>query len=267
VTAAQRWQDRRASYRPADDERFNPADFEVADIPDDVTAKAFVLRHHYSGSYPAARRRYGLYRRGGELAGVMVLSQPVSNATLAKLPGEPTERAELGRLVLLEDVKRNGESWFAARCFELARASGIVSLVSFSDPVPRTTLDGRTVHRGHVGTIYQASNAVYTGRGDARTLHILPDGSVFNHRAEMKLRRMERGWEHVLRQLQGHGAGEWTGDGLAYLTTWLPRVTRRLKHGGNHRYLFGLDRRARKHLPASLPYPKKQLEGLFVGTA
>ena len=34
-------------------------------------AREFVERHHYSRSYPAARRRFGLYR-GGELEGVGV---------------------------------------------------------------------------------------------------------------------------------------------------------------------------------------------------
>jgi hypothetical protein len=32
---------------------------------------------------------------------------------------------------------------------------------------------------GHVGTIYAATNAVYTGRATARTVKLLPDGTVF----------------------------------------------------------------------------------------
>jgi hypothetical protein len=34
------------------------------------------------------------------------------------------EAVELGRLVLLDDVPANGESWFIARAFELLRARG-----------------------------------------------------------------------------------------------------------------------------------------------
>lgn len=154
--------------------------------------------------------------------------------------------------MLLDDVACNGESWFVARCFELARREGVVGVISFSDPVPRSTTTGRLVLRGHVGVVYQASNAIYAGRGDARTLKLLPDGSVFNHRAEGKLRRGERGWQHVLRQLQRHGAGPWTGDGATYLARWLPELTRPLKHPGNHRYLFGLDRAAKRALPSAL---------------
>jgi hypothetical protein len=47
--------------------------------------------------------------------------------------------------------------------------------VVFSDPVERRRADGTVIMPGHVGVIYQASNAVYTGRGTARTLALLPD--------------------------------------------------------------------------------------------
>lgn len=57
----QRWLFRRDSYRPTA-EPINTAAHEVAKIDDDTTPKAFVLTHHYSGSYPAARRRFGLYK-------------------------------------------------------------------------------------------------------------------------------------------------------------------------------------------------------------
>lgn len=40
------------------------------------------------------------------------------------------------------------------------------------------------------------------------------------------------------------------------LAEWLPRITRRVPHAGNHKYAFALDRRMRRHLPASLAYPK-----------
>lgn len=64
ITAvAQRWNDRRDSYRPAG-EPIRTAAFEVAELPDDTTARGFVERHHYSASYPAARWRFGIFERG-----------------------------------------------------------------------------------------------------------------------------------------------------------------------------------------------------------
>lgn len=57
-----RWHAGRASWRPAA-ELFEAAAFEVATIDSDTTARAFVVPAHYSHSYPAARRRFGLYTR------------------------------------------------------------------------------------------------------------------------------------------------------------------------------------------------------------
>lgn len=251
MTLCQRWDQGNARYKPAGS-LFNPRGFEVSTISSDKVAKAFIQTHHYSGTYPAARFRFGLHRPGGELVGVAVFSQPASNAVLAIAPGEGRERVELGRLVILDgpDLGTNAESWMVARCFELlARDGGIEGVVSFSDPVPRTALDGTVTHRGHYGILYQASNALYTGRGDARTLLLLPDGSTFNNRTAGKIRRRERGWEYALRQLQAAGAGDdYDGDGEAYLRRWLPRVTRRIRHSGNHRYVWGLSRGARREL-------------------
>lgn len=254
-TVAQRWRARRASYRPAG-EVIDTRRFEVAPINDDATAKAFVLKHHYAASFPAARFRFGLYR-GAELAGVAVFSQPVNNASLRCLPGAPIESVELGRFVLLDDVAANGETWMLARCFEQLRAEGLVGVISFSDPVPRTTARGDVVFKGHIGNIYQAFNAVYLGRARADALRLLPDGSVLHNRALAKLRARDRGWRYVAAQLEAHGADALgDGDASAWVARWLPRLTRRLQHGGNYKYCWGLDKRARRHLPASLKYPK-----------
>lgn len=63
ITVAQRWRTGRDSYRPAN-ETINTALYDVAPLPRDTEAKQFILEHHYSGSYPSARWRYGLYRQG-----------------------------------------------------------------------------------------------------------------------------------------------------------------------------------------------------------
>lgn len=254
----QRWNEGRDSYRPAG-EVIKTADYDVEPIFDDKEPKGFVERHHYSGSYVAARFRFGLYRQG-LLTGVAVFSHPCNDRVLTKVfPVEdPKMAVELGRFVLLDDVPGNGETFFLARCFEYLRTFGIVGVVSFSDPMPRTTALGQLVLPGHVGTIYQAANAVYMGRGDARTLKILPDGRSFNHRAEQKIRRREQGWNYAAAQLEAHGAAPLAEgmDAKTWLDTWLPRLTRPLRHMGNHRYSWGIDKAIRKYLPKSLPYPK-----------
>jgi hypothetical protein len=255
--ACQRWRDRRGTYRPAG-EPIRTADYEVAEIATDREARAFVEQHHYSGSFPAARARYGLHRRG-ELVGVAVLSHPPSEAALAAsvpLPCDRLAKVELGRLVLLDDVPANGESWMAARVFELARAAGFQAIVAHSDPEPRRTAAGGLVFPGHIGTIYQATNATYLGRTEARTWRLLPDGSVLSARALSKLRAQDKGWRYVVELLVAHGAPEPEGDWRAWVRLAVNAVSRPYRHRGNHRYVWALDKRLRRHLPVGQAYPK-----------
>jgi hypothetical protein len=176
-----------------------------------------------------------------------------------------TEAVTLGRLVLLEEVPGNAESWFVARCFELLREAGVVAVESCADPQPRTTDTGLRVHRGHAGTVYQALGARHVGRTRPATLRLLPDGTCLSNRTAGKLVRRERGGDRVIAELVRHGAdpviaGE---DALAWLRLWRARLTRPMRHRGNFRYLWCLDRRRRRELlerHVALSYPKIDLE-------
>jgi hypothetical protein len=183
---AQRWRDQKTTFIPPAS-RFTPTEFDVVPIDFDRIAKSFVIQHHYSGSYPSARFRYGLYRRG-ELVGVAVFSHPCRDDVLTNVfPGQPTDSVELGRLVLLDEVGFNGETWFLARAFEHLRHEGLRGVVSFSDPMPRDCADGRIVFGGHIGTIYQAFNGVYLGQAPKRTIRLLPNGTTFSARVAQKM--------------------------------------------------------------------------------
>lgn len=250
----QRWNSGRDSYRPPG-ELIRTSDYGVATFHDDNTPKAFVCRHHYSGTFPAALRRFGLFRRD-ELVGVAIFSVPVRDEVLKPLPGSPRDSAVLGRFVLLDNVPGNGETWFLARCFDQLRADGMVGAVSFSDDCERVTADGRVVFAGHVGTIYQAFNAVYLGRARPETKYLLPDGRVFDRRTLMKAKSGTRGRRYAVDQLVAAGAESPRGDLRTWLAEWLPRVTRAVRHPGNHKYVWAIDKRARRALPKSEPYPK-----------
>jgi hypothetical protein len=256
----QRWTQGHDSYRPAG-EPIQTRLFEVAEI-DELGAKGFVIEHHYSRSYPAARWRFGLHRTG-RLVGVAVFSHPCRDSVLTDAfpSAAPREAVELGRFVLLDEVPGNGETWFLGRCFAALRGR-VRGVLSTSDPVARAALDGRTVFPGHIGTIYQAHNAVHLGRGRTRTIRLLPDGRVFSDRAISKIRSLERGHRHCAAMLEAFGATplEPTSRAAAgaWLRWWLPCLTRTLRHTGNHRYAWALDRRIEWH-PRRLPYPKREL--------
>lgn len=255
----QRFTLRRESRRPAG-EVIDPRAYDVEPIDPDV-AKAFVERHHYAGTCSPTAHTFGLFQRG-EHAGTAVFGPPPSmNAHRAVFPTLDTDLAvTLGRFVLVDSVPGNGESWFLARCFELLRARGVVGVESCSDPQPRASCDGRIIHKGHIGTIYCATNGHYVGKTNPATLRLLPDGTVLSNRASGKLARGERGNSHPVSQLVAAGAvppiaGE---DLLAWLRYWRPRLTRKMRHHGNHRYMWCLDKRRRREVLSApaLPYPK-----------
>jgi hypothetical protein len=137
-------------------------------------------------------------------------------------------------------------------------------IVSFADPVPRRTAGGAVICPGHVGTIYQATNAIYTGRGTARTIIVLPDGTTLNDRAIQKVRRQERGHLYVEQRLCSLGAP--APRALEPPTLWLTGAlatlgARRLRHWGCHRYchVLGRTRRDRTRVRigiASRTFPK-----------
>jgi hypothetical protein len=258
LPGAQRWWRGRAAYRPPD-EPIRTAEYDVAPLPDDTAARAFVAAHHYSGSYPAARWRFGLFRRG-VLQGVAVFSHPCHDRVLTSVfPGRATDSVELGRFVLLDEVPGNGETWFLGRCFVRLRREGLAGVVAFSDPCRRTSRAGAVVFGGHVGTIYQAHNGVYLGRGTPRTLTQLPDGSIFSDRAQQKVRSADRGVGYAVGQLVRWGAeppGSYAPEQLrAWLREWKGRLCRAVRHRGNHKYAWPLHRRVR--LPPGLPYPRQ----------
>lgn len=262
----ERWEQGQPRWTRASQGGFNPADYSVKAI-DEEQAKAYVVSHHYAGSYVAAVHRYGLFEAGDILAGVLVLSNPQQAAVLTNpFPDlEPYgESLELGRLVLADRIPGNAESWMLGQVFDLAAAEGVRGVVSFSDPVARTTADGTVLFPGHVGTIYQAANFRFCGRATPRYLRLLPDGKVLGDRARSKVRRRERGHAYVERLLVSYGARPLRdGDDPA---AWLEQAqaaagVRRVRHDGNFRYCTVLGSRRerqllRRRLPPAEPYPK-----------
>jgi hypothetical protein len=272
MSRSQRWRHRREAYVP-DATTINPAEYAV-DAIDCATAKAFVLEHHYSGTFPASRLSVGLYR-GRQLAGVAVFSVPMNNAAVPIHTGlaDPLAGVDLGRFVLLDDVAGNGETWFLARAFRQLRQEkpGVVAVVSYADPAPRRTATGDVVKPGHVGQIYQAMSASYRGRARARFEHMTPDGQPFSERAASKIKNRESGHAYAIDELVRRGASRPASDDLRGWYGGLLEsgfITRR-RHPGNHVYAFPLTRAARlagRQLPQA-SYPKADAQAAQDATA
>jgi hypothetical protein len=192
-------------------------------------AKRFVMAHHYAkGMHNGPTLCTGLYD-GPHLVGVCAFATPCSEAVRASVFGKDCVDlvTELHRLVLLDQVPTNAESWFIARSLEWLRSlkDHIHAVVSFAD-------EGH----GHRGTIYQASNALYYGAAPG-------------YRAFLD----ETGRQRHKRQCGRNISIE---EGIA--RGWTP-----IKTGRKHRYclLLGRDRRHSRQLLADVrleryEYPK-----------
>lgn len=101
----QRWWHGRHSWVRRSDGGFDPDRYEVHPISD-PTAKSYVERMHYSGSYVAASRRYGMFihtEDGPDLVGVAVFAIPAQAKALTNVFPELrpyVESLELARFVL-----------------------------------------------------------------------------------------------------------------------------------------------------------------------
>jgi hypothetical protein len=235
-----RWNRRRFRHRPAG-EPLETHRYSVEPI-DEAAAKAYVIKHHYSGSYPAARFRAGLFEHRAFhaplLVGVAVFSVPMTQALIPKYLQLPPDRGvELGRLVLDDAVPGNGETWFLSRAFKLVRkALAIEGIVSFCDPVQRLDSRGREVKRSHTGVIYRSHNAKVAGRTLPRTQLLMPNGLCASDRALSKIRNDEVGMDYAMRQLRDAGAPDrFLGESP---TEWIRRLRgegffRAVRHPGN----------------------------------
>ncbi|WP_455712009.1 Mom family adenine methylcarbamoylation protein [Streptomyces canus] len=206
--------------------------------------------------------------------GVLTLGIPTQAAVLTSVFGQLrpyVEALELNRLVLLDEVPANAETWLQARAFRLAAARGVRGVVAHSDPQPRTRLTAHgpeTIFPGHYGTIYQAKGMDYLGKTRPRRLTMLPDGSVLHGRAMSKVRNNERGRGGVERRLVALGARP--RDEVEPGRTWLEEALQTVgaqcvHHGGHHRYAAYIGPRTGRRLTAtSYPYPKADQGGAAV---
>jgi hypothetical protein len=199
----------------------------VSKIPS-ALGKEFVKEHHYSHGIHNGPMTYGMFD-GLDLVGVCAFANPCSEAVCASVFGVDQKRSvtELHRLVLLDEVPKNSESWFIVRALKALKQDrpNYNAVLSFADAT-----------EGHFGTIYQATNAIYTGTSGTATFYLDETGRLRHPRQNgvniKPAQAKEMGWKPVKRE-------------------------------GKHRYLYilGNGKKHRKSLINQLlleskPYPK-----------
>jgi hypothetical protein len=198
---------------------------------DTKLGKEFVKKYHYSKGIHNGPMCYGLFEKNCfDLIGVIAFANPCSENVCSSIFGIEEKRSvtELHRLVLLDEVPKNSESWFISRTLKLFKKDKpkYNAVLSFADAT-----------QGHIGTIYQATNAIYTGMSGKATFFIDSDNRL----------RHPRQNGHNITNLE------------AIQRNWKP-----VKRDGKHRYLYLLpnDKKHKKELLnklllTQLPYPKR----------
>jgi hypothetical protein len=114
----------------------------------------FAQRWHYTATGGNMTWNYGLWD-GYSLVGVVSYNLPTMPACSAYFGQERWEWVvHMGRLICAEDAPRNVESKLISGSFALLRKSR---------PEARSVVTYAATGQGHIGYVYQATNAIYCG--------------------------------------------------------------------------------------------------------
>jgi hypothetical protein len=112
-------------------------------------ASRLVIAHHYLHRRPAISHAFGL-ENDGRTVGVMTFGMPPSrHLQIGACRVNPDIVIELNRLWCSDEMPRNTETWFIARCLRLMPP---MLIVSFADTA-----------KSHFGIVYRAANFRYAG--------------------------------------------------------------------------------------------------------
>lgn len=204
-------------------------DLQVSPIPFRV-AKTMLVNSHYLHSLPGGTQlAFGVFL-GSRLMGALTIGCGPSLAYRLIDGASIDDCAVLTRLWLSDELPPNSESRVIGITLRaLRRNTSLKFLLSYADPT-----------QGHVGTIYQATNWLYTGVSQAMPLYDLGDG-VSRHSRSLA----HAFGTHSLKYFRSRGVGVKT-----------------VEQSGKHRYVYFLEPAWRKRLRATVfPYPNAE-EGI-----
>lgn len=167
-----------------------PEDWRVEQIKSS-DGKMFIREHHYSRGCHNGPMCWGLLDGESNLLGVIAFATPSSEAVRSSLfgPEHKSWVTELHRLVILDGTPPNAESWLIARALRGLKEyrPQIRAVISFADST-----------EGHVGTIYQATNALFCGTTGSATFYRDSTGRLRHPRQNgvniSKSEAARRGW-------------------------------------------------------------------------
>lgn len=190
-------------------------------------AKAFIARHHYLGKPAGGTSILIGVLLGDRLVGIVTFGAGPSQAFCLVDGAKRPDCLCLSRFCLVDDLPKNAATRILGVILgALRRETSLKFVISYADPA-----------QGHVGTIYQASNWLYTGLSEPTPRYDLGDG-VLRHSRSLGNAYGSRSVKHF----QTHGV-----------------PIRTVRQTPKHRYLYFLDPawRTRLRVPVQ-PFPKRE---------
>lgn len=129
----------------------------------------FIEEHHYSHNINGLTisRCFGLYSCG-KLVGAAIYGKPAMRGIEKRYQALGYDRViEFRRLVLLDEMPKNSESWFISRTLRLLKRDFDL-VVTYADE-----------QYGHTGTIYKGSDFFYWGK-TAKGVNYLFNGRLYH---------------------------------------------------------------------------------------
>lgn len=193
-------------------------------------AKYAVTKWHYSRSLPTPPVvRIGVWEES-TFIGCVLFSRGANNNLMNPYGLKCTEGCELTRVALNNHKTPVTKIVAVAIKFLKTHSPGLRLIVSFADP-----------NEGHIGTIYQAGNWLYSGKSNSTPKYQTSDGRILHQRQVSKI-----------------------GVKPQYGTMRrVPKIEdcKVIQQLDKHRYLMPLDEEMRKQIePLRKPYPKRTKE-------
>ena len=190
-------------------------------------AKNLIVRNHYLHSFPGGTKlSFGIFYQSFLMGAITLGVGPFNVHSLVEA-ARPEDCLTLTRLWLSDELPRNSESHVIGMVLHaLKQNTNLKFVVTYADP-----------SSSHIGTIYQATNWLYTGLSSATPLYDIGDGILHHSRS-------------LAHGLGTHSIRYLVSQGISVKT--VPQMAK-------HRYIYFLDQFWRSCLTVPvLPYPKKE---------
>jgi len=157
-------------------------DLTVKDIPQSQ-GREYIVENHYTGGCGVASMIWGLFD-GDEMVGAIAYQTPISENVRKAIFGSDDcwcdevdggshgfhqHVTELHRLVTDDDLHETATSWFISQSLDRLKQY---------KPKYWAVISHADMTEGHDGTVYQATNAIYTGVADGSVYYRTPDGQL-----------------------------------------------------------------------------------------